>query len=590
MKKLILFAFSMILLIACEPSRPLKDCSTYEELPDPKPVGAGWENVNSGFNACFGSIDVRYAKHEVPPMKEKLIYWEDTAWKGERASAQLVFWTTVPAEQVEIQVTDLKSGKNKITSEAIHTHFVRYVMTDEFANGCGYRKPENFDSSLSADVLDHVECMNMEANSVRPVWISIDVPRTAEAGLYKGNLIVYAKANGKSVEKKFNLNLEVLDRTLPPVAEWTFHLDLWQHPAAVARYHQVPVWSDQHFEYMRSVMKRLADAGQKVITATLNKDPWNGQCYDRYADMITWTRKADGTWKYDYSVFDRWVQFMMDLGVTKQINCYSMVPWNNELDYFDEATGEKVTVQAIPGKPVFEELWTPFIADFKSHLKSKSWLEKTNIAMDERDPVTMKATIGFLQKQAPELGIALSDNHKSYKEYPFLKEISTSYGSAIEPEDLTYRKDNGLNTIYYVCCSHKFPNAFTFSPPAEAAYNIYFAEAAGFDGFSRWAYNSWVENPLQDSRFRTWPAGDTYYVYPENRGSIRMERLLEGMQNVEKLRIIRHELSQVGTLISDAKLKKIEKMLAGFNVFPKPETPVEQLVNDARRLINELSR
>ncbi len=25
-------------------------------------------------------------------------------------------------------------------------------------------------------------------------------------------------------------------------------------------------------------MKPLADAGQKVVTATLNKDPWNNQC------------------------------------------------------------------------------------------------------------------------------------------------------------------------------------------------------------------------------------------------------------------------------------------------------------------------
>ena len=34
------------------------------------------------------------------------------------------------------------------------------------------------------------------------------------------------------------------------------------------------------FERMRPTMRQLADAGQKVITATLNKDPWNNQCYD----------------------------------------------------------------------------------------------------------------------------------------------------------------------------------------------------------------------------------------------------------------------------------------------------------------------
>ncbi|WP_219847879.1 glycoside hydrolase domain-containing protein [Sphingobacterium gobiense] len=53
-------------------------------------------------------------------------------------------------------------------------------------------------------------------------------------------------------------------------------------------------------------------------------------------------------------------------------------------------------------------------------------------------------------------------------------------------------------------------NQFTFSDPAESTYLAWYAMADGFDGFLRWAFNSWVENPLHDSRFRTWPAGDTY--------------------------------------------------------------------------------
>lgn len=90
----------------------------------------------------------------------------------------------------------------------------------------------------------------------------------------------------------------------------------------MARAEGVEVWSDEHFERMRPTMRQLADAGQKVITATLNKDPWNNQCYDAYADMIVWTRLADGTWEYDFTVFDRWVRFMLDLGVGKYVNCY----------------------------------------------------------------------------------------------------------------------------------------------------------------------------------------------------------------------------------------------------------------------------
>ena len=39
-------------------------------------------------------------------------------------------------------------------------------------------------------------------------------------------------------------------------------------------------------------------------------------------------KRADGTWAFDYTVFDRWVEFMMSVGIDQQINCYSMVPGN----------------------------------------------------------------------------------------------------------------------------------------------------------------------------------------------------------------------------------------------------------------------
>lgn len=46
-------------------------------------------------------------------------------------------------------------------------------------------------------------------------------------------------------------------------------------------------------------------------------------------------------------------------------------------------------------------------------------------------------------------------------------------------------------------------------------------------------------DPLTDSRFRAWLAGDTYLVYPDARSSIRFERLREGIQDAEKIRILK---------------------------------------------------
>jgi len=423
----------------------------------------------------------------------------------------------------------------------------------------------------------------LEACTVRPVWITVDVPQDAAPGLYRTPVTVACDGD----EQRLELAVEVTGRTLPAPSEWRYHLDLWQHPAAVARVEGTEMWSDAHFEALRPVMKPLADAGQKVVTATLNKDPWNNQCYDAYADMIVWTKGADGAWTYDYAAFDRWVEFMEGLGVDKQINCYSMLPWNNMLHYRDAATGEWVDVKAEPGQPAFDEMWRPFLADFVRHLEEKGWLAKTCIAMDERSPEQMEIAVAFLAEHAPQLGIALADNHDSYKRYPQLHDICVSARQEVAPEDIAARRAAGQVTTYYVCCSHRYPNMFTFSDPAEATVAAWYAVANGYDGFLRWAYNSWTEDPLRDSRFRTWPAGDTYVVYPGGRSSIRFERLREGIQDAEKIRILRAEAGRGNSAGADEKRARLEAVIAPF-ASREPAADLHERLAEAKRVLNEL--
>jgi len=584
-RKTCFFAFLLLLLISCKPEKAPKSCITFEEMADPtKDTLSNWSHVLPGLNASFVSIDTKYPKSVAPDVTVASAC-KLTGWKGEKLSAQLLIWSSQDIDQVECEFKDFKSKDSELSASIAQARFVRYVMTDIFEPGCGYRKPEDFPASLSADMLDNLECFDIKAKAVRPVWITVSIPESAKAGEYKGKLIVSAK-NQK--DQQFEIELNIQDKILPPASKWAYHLDLWQNPSALARIKNLKPWSDEHFEALKPQMQMLANAGQKVITATVNKDPWNIQTFDAFEDMIKWTKNADGTWQYDYTIFDKWVNFMMDLGVKKMINCYSIVPWNNELHYKDGKTAEMVTVKADPGTKIFEEIWTPFLTDFKKHLKEKGWLDITNIAMDERSPKEMKATLSLLQNVAPELGISLADNHKSYKQYPFIKDMSVSADAKVDSADIQYRREKGLVTTFYVCCSDKFPNMFTCSEPADAVYSAWYATAAGYDGFLRWAYNSWVENPLTDSRFRTWPAGDTYIVYPDARSSIRFERLIEGIQDVEKIRILRNEFTNSNTPEDLKKLELLEKEIMKFNTI-KPTEPVGEMLNKAKNAINSVS-
>jgi hypothetical protein len=561
-----------------------KTTDTFKELPDPTAdTLSDWSGIPEGLQVSFVSIDRRYPKSVLPEIApsetEKLI-----GWKGEKLSAQLLLWTGEEIGNVEVKFTDFRADDGTALSDDIaQARFVRYVMTDEFAGGCGHRKPEDFAASLSPDMLDNLSQFDLEANNVRPVWVTVEIPRTAQAGEYHAEVEVTGTNNPS---KTLTVALEVLDQTLPEPSEWSFHLDQWQHPSAVSRVDSVSVWSDEHFEAMKPVMQMLADAGQKVITATLNKDPWNIQTFDPYEDMIIWTKHQDGSWSYDYTIFDRWVQFMMDMGINKMINCYSLIPWNNEIHYKDEVTGEFVNVNADPGTPVFKEFWGPFLKDFSGHLEEKGWLDITNISMDERDQKSLDAAFHLIDSVAPKLGVSFADNKKTYQRYPNSRDISVSSRDPFSPEDLVDRRSRGLNTTFYVYCATEFPNQFTFSDPAESTYLAWYAMAAGFDGFLRWAFNSWVENPLHDSRFRTWPAGDTYIVYPQGRSSIRYERMVEGIQDYEKVSIVRRALEEQGN--SEA-LERLNIAIKKLNNASRRDGWNEEL-NAAKALLNQLSR
>jgi len=569
----------LFLLIGCNTEKAPKECLTFEEMADPtSDTLSDWSKVTPGLHASLVSIDVKYPKSVAPEMSiQKTV--GITGWKAEMISAQLLLWTAEDVKQVECEFSDFTSPSGKLPADIAEARFVRYVMTDIFEPGCGYRKPEDFPASLVPDMLDNLDCFDIPAKTVRPVWITVKVPASAAAGMYKSKLTLTARNQKK---QEFEIELKVQDKVLPPPSDWQFHLDLWQHPSAVARAQGLELWSDAHFEAMKPLFKMLADAGQKVITATLNKDPWV-QTYDKYEDMILWTKNADGTWTYDYTVFDRWIQFMMDLGVNKMINCYSVIPWKSGIHYKDASTGEMVDVEVIPGTKVFEEMWTPFFADFKKHMEEKGWLDRTNVAMDERGPEEMKAAMDVLAKIAPDFGISLADNHKSYKQYPYIQDMSVEAGARVDSADIEFRREKGLITTYYVCCSHKFPNMFTCSQLPDAVYAGWYCMAAGYDGLLRWAVNSWVENPLTDSRFVTWPGGDTYMIYPEARSSMRFERLVEGVQDAEKIRILRNEFKN-----DPDKLKILENEVAKFNTITPGDSYVDML-NQAKQLINKLS-
>ena len=451
--------------------------------------------------------------------------WRATAWRNERVSGQIVLWSGDGAGQVRCTAGMLAGpGGAQLPAGALRARFVRYVFADK---------------RLAGDILDTAREVDIPAGGFRPVWLTATVPADAAPGLYRGTLTVTA-AGGKSLA--FGVELTVLAAALPAPKDWAFFLDLWQHPWAVARYHHVEPFSPAHYALLEPIYRELASAGQKVLTTTITELPWNHQNFDAYHTMVRHIKAPDGTWSFDYSLFDQYVAFGKSCGLGQQIHCYTLAPWGNRVYYTDAATGDLVALTAKPGTPEFEAFWGPFLSDFQKHLIAKGWADQTFIAMDEREMTEMKATSDCLAKHAPRLRIAMPGNRPPSQ----LRQIEIANYCQVLPnvdapflEEVKARRAKGLVTTFYVCCSPKRPNTYTASPTAEQVWLPCFAAAKGLDGFLRWAYTNWPRDPMRDSSFGDWTAGDTFFLYPGPRSSVRWEMLRDGIEEAEKIRLLR---------------------------------------------------
>ncbi len=522
------------------------------------PDAAQWNAIADGLHATWASRDTRYLIHDVPDVKQT-----DAAtlhaWKGERANILALLYSKTAQGKMTVRMTEWKkNGAATGIDSAGTARFVNYVITDDFA-ACGNHSTA-YPTWLSADVIDQDKAHEVPAMETRPVWCTIEVPRNIEAGDYTTSLEA-VNAEGEVV-KTLALTVSVDSHSLPAVKDQKFHLDLWQQPYSVSRYYGAERWSDEHIEALRPYLAALGRAGQTTVSAIMFYEPWGDQSHDKFDPMVQTTKKADGTWAYDYSIFDKYVELCAEYGIDKQINCFSMVPWDMSFRYYDEASSSYKSLTTTTSSNDYKTLWTDFLTKFKAHLTEKGWFEKTNIAMDERQEADMlnayniANSLGFKMALAGNYHSSLTDKLQDFC-------VALGQEKKFTAAQLASRKAKGQVTTFYTSCADAEPNIFSNSYPAEAACLPLYAAANGLDGYLHWSFINWDEHPLTDSRFRLFGSGDTYCYYPGNRSSVRFERLIEGIHQYEKVQILKEEYK------NDAeKLALLNKLLSRFTTAP----------------------
>ncbi|MPQ43651.1 glycoside hydrolase domain-containing protein [Clostridium tarantellae] len=480
--------------------------------------------LNSKLDGFFADNNKHYLKEDynsiINESKNKTLNL--TCWRGEKTNVEILLWTeNAIVKNVRIYSSFFTDeDKNIILPSNISFKFLEYVKAE---------------AKMIPDMINDVLNVNISPKSIQPVWITIKIPEKTLASIYYGVITAYGD-NCSPVS--FNVKLEVLDMVLPPVNKRQFHLDLWQNPYALARYYKVNFWSKKHIDYLKSHIKILKEAGQKAIYTTIVNNSWGDTTYDSYGTMVFWTKKTNGKFDFDFTIFNIYVSLCLEIGIDEQINCYGILPYGNNLIYYDETQKREIKESLIPGSSKWNTYWSEFIAELVKNAKNNGWENKIYIAIYEKSASEIKAVMNLV-KDTP-LKILAAINYINVKDiFDNVENLSINLGKI--KDDFQYllydRKKDTFKTTCYTTTGD-FPNTYTTSNPGEIVWIGWYAAKYNLDGFLKWTWDSWSAKPLQTTDFFRFESGECFLIYPNGKSSVRLERLIEGFQDHEKIKYI----------------------------------------------------
>jgi hypothetical protein len=434
---------------------------------------------------------------------------------------------------------------------------------------------EDDDRVYKADLLLHDEVIFVEKDKIQPVWIEVMIPKDTPPGNYTGRVKIYTQCMFEDEEliKVFDFNILVKDVELPEPKNFRFYLDLWQHLSNIARKHEVHLWSDEHFRVLEGYVKSLADLGQKAITVIASEIPWSGQrCYrvkNYPSDLFEYSMirvERDGFgYHYDFSVVERYIDLCMKYGIDKEIEVFGLMniwldpeygytgiaedyPDGIRIRYYDRNDGAFKYIRN------GEEI-KAYIKALEKFFIEKDLIDRVRIVADEPGDIgRYKRSLETIREVAPGFRFKSAINHSEFIEE--FKNIISDFvpvlpGVCEKWETLKELKSKVTGRIlWYVCCWPPYPNTFISSPLVESRLIGILTAFMGLDGFLRWNYTVWPEDPRNriSYRFPHWKAGDTNFVYPGKDGrpilTLRYKNLKRGIEDYELLMMFKEKYGE----------------------------------------------
>jgi len=487
---------------------------------------------------CFAVTDlVRVFEdgyHSPAPQKRIEVF----GIRNEVLSAQGVVKAQQPLRDLTVSVgpLKLKAGNAILPAEAVTWNFVGSIQIAE--NSPNHRKggfirpaPARF-----PDYLSDARQMAVEAGRCQAVYLTIRVPKDAQAGAYEGTVTFRADKG----EKSLPVTLTVFPLALPD--ERHLMVTEWFSTNRFKQLHGVdPSDRDAFYKMLAVYAQNMADHRQNVFRVS--------------SDLITATKHNDGKLTFDFSRFDKWAEVFwatgrMDLLETGFVARFREGGWSSKeivLQDFRVRDEGKAASITMPGK----EYLPQFLPALEQHLQERGWLDKTifHIADEpsNHNIMTWREASDFVHRYGPRLRRvdAIETPHCLDRLEIWVPKLD-HYATWQEMYDDAQRHGNEM-WFYTVGIFQAgvYMNKTVDVPLIQSRTLHWLNYRFGLTGYLHWGFNSWTNDPFEAPGQH---CGDGWHVYPKQGGlldSLRWEQMRNGLQDYEYFRLLEEKVKEM---------------------------------------------
>jgi hypothetical protein len=386
--------------------------------------------------------------------------------------------------------------------------------------------------------------LSLEPGRTRAVWVTIDVPTGAPAGLYRSAVVL---RHGDAELARVPFRLSVAAAEVP--AERTLRVTNWFRvdDRHTKQFFGAAQFSEPWWTLVANLARAMAAYRQNVVlTPTL--------------DLVE-LRAGEGEMQFGFDRFDRWVETFQREGAIGFIEGEHLVGRAGGYDEplvvpALERQGEAVRKAELPlDDPRVQRFLDAFLPALNRHLDEKGWKPiYLQHVLDEPhgdEPLAYARIAALAKRHLP--GVPTIDAIDAHDVPEALRDASDLWVPQLGRFDgqmplLAERQRAGHEVWFYTCLfpRGRYMNRLMDFPLLKTRLLHWLNYRYSLTGFLHWGFNFWTPEPMKDTQpvinmnLTLLPSGDAFIVYPD-RGrlsvlpSVRLEAMRAGIEDYEML-------------------------------------------------------